>query len=333
MAYSKNFRTPAQLTAVARAAFRVFIENYLVSGLLPIESVYDIDFTYGDVTGALPAAATYRAYGAESGVGEMPAGSSKRGALPPISQRHPVDEYLKLTLYGQNDAIGAAFDARAERSAQAVAARVILAAYEAITAGAVTINENGQNFTVAFGRKSTLTANAATPWSTIATADPISDLEALRAIYGRPMGRVVVSNQAATYLQQNVNLIKTVLGRGTDLPGRISFADVQSVFSDFRLGQIVVNEELVTNKAGAVVSPVAADKVLILPAGGQVGTTKVGIAAQSIDSENGINGSERAGLFAGALQTHDAEVFNVLVSGIVLPVLTDPDATAVIDAF
>lgn len=333
MAYSTNFRTPAQLTATARAAFRLFIEGYIAAGLLPLESVYDLDFTYGDVTGALPAAASYRTFGSESEVGEMPAGSSKKGSLPPISQRHPVDEYLKLKLYNQPDAIGDAFEKRAERAAQAVAARVILAAYEAITTGVVTVQERGQNFQVIFGRKAGLNPNAGVPWSTIATSDPVSDLESLRAVFGRPMGRVLVSDQAAMYLQQSTAIIKQALGRGTDLPSRVSFADVQSVFSDFRLGQLVVNEELVTNKAGAVVPTIAADKVVVLPAAGSVGTTKVGIAPQSIDADNGIAESERAGLFSGALQSHDAEVFNVLVSGIVLPVLTDPDGIATLDAF
>ena len=332
MPFTKDFRTPAQLTAAARAAFRAFIEGYLVNGLLPIDAVYDLDFTYGNVDGELPAAATYRAWNTESGVGEMPAGSGKQGKLPAISQRHPVDEYLKLTLYNQNQAIGQAFEDRAIRAAQALAARVILAAYEAVTTGKVTIVENKLNFEVAFGRTSTLTANASTPWSTIATASPVGDLEALRSIYG-PLGRVIVSEQAATYLQQNTEIIKLALERGTDLPGRVSWDDVRSVFSSFRLGNLIVNEETVKNTSGADVSTIAADKVLLIPASGSVGSTKVGIAAESVNAENGIAEQERPGLFSGAMHRSDPEGFNVLVSGVVLPVLTSPDRTAVLDAF
>jgi hypothetical protein len=331
MTFTKDFRTPAQLTAAARAAFRAFIEGYLVAGLLPLDVVYDLDFTYGNVEGALPAAATYRAWNTESDVGEMPSGSSKQGALPPISQRHPVDEYLKLTLFGQNNAIGQAFEDRAIRSAQALAARVVLAAYEGITSGKVTITEGKLNFTVEFGRNGALSANAATPWSSVATANPIADLEGLRSVYG-PLGRVILSEQSATYLQRNTQLIKTALGRGTDLPDRISWADVQTVFSDFRLGVPRVNEELVTNTSGVLVPTIAADKVLIVPAG-QVGTTKVGIAAESVNPENGIAQAERPGLFAGAMHRSDPEGYNVLVSGVVLPVVTAPDRTAVLDAF
>lgn len=333
MAFSKNFRTPAQLTGVARAAFRAFVEQYQVSNLLPIEAYRGLDFTYGDVAGALPAAAVYRAFDTESSVGEIPAGSSKSGKLPPISQRHPVGEYQQLKMYGDNDGIGEAFEQRAIRSAQAIGARVILAAYQALATGSVSIVENGMNFSVNYGRTAGLTANAATAWSTIATADPITDLETLRAIYKRPIGRVVLSRQAMNYLQTNTNIIKLVLGRGSDLVPRVSVADVQSVFSDYDLGQIVVNEETVTDTSGSVGAVVAADKVLILPAGGSVGSTKVGIPVEAIEDDNGIASSERAGLFAGALARHDSGGYNVLVSGIVLPVLDNPDATATLDAY
>lgn len=332
MGFTKDFKTPAQLTAAARAAFRAFIQGYMVAGLLPVTAVYDLDFTYGNVGGELPAAATYRAFNTESSVGEIPAGSSKQGKLPPISQRHPVDEYLKLSLFHQNDAIGQAFEDRAIRSAQALAARVILAAYEGVTTGSVTIQEGKLSFTVQFGRKPALTGNASIAWSTTATATPVADLEAFRNIYGA-LGRVVLSQQAATYLQQNVDLIKLALGRGTDLPSRVSWEDVRTVFTDFRIGQPIVNEETVTNTAGTVVSTITADKVLLVPASGPVGTTKVGIAAESINAENGIAEKERPGLFSGAMHDSDPEGYNVLVSGIVLPVVTAPDRTGVLDAF
>lgn len=333
MPFTTNYRTPAQLTGVARAAFRAFIEGYQASGLLPIQSVYDINFTYGDVAGALPAAATYRSYDTESTVGELPTTSSKSGKLPPISIRGRVGEYQALRMYGQDDAIGGEFERWAERLAQSVAARVILAQYEALASATVTINERNLNFTVNFGRTSGLTANAGTAWSTVATADPITDLETLRNVYKRPIGRVVLSRQAMTYLQQNTIIKQIVLGRGSDLTSRVSVEDVRAVFRDWDLGEIVINEETVTNTAGSVVPVLAADKVLILPAGGAVGNTKVGVTAESIEDENGIVGAERAGLFSGAIAASDATGYNVLVSGIILPVLSNPDATAVLDAY
>lgn len=334
MPFTQDFRTPAQLTAAARAAFREFFERYLVSALLPIEPVYDLEFTYGAVEGPDPAAAVYRAFNTPSKPGEIPAGEVKVGKIPPISQNHPVDEYLKLSLYGQNDAIGDAFEQRAIRSARAVAARVILGAYEALATGAITINENGTNYSIAYGRAAGLTANASTAWSTVASADPIADLENFRNnVYKRPIGRVLVSNQVATYLQQNTQVKQQVLGRGSDLTNRVSWEDVRAVFRDWRLGELEVMDELVRNQSGSEVSPVAADKVLILPAGGAVGTTKVGIAAESINAENGIAESERPGLFAGAMHSSDPEGYKVLVSGIVIPALTEPDATGCIDAY
>src|SRR5690606_25260568 len=132
--------------------------------------------------------------------------------------------------------------------------------------------ERNLTATIDFARKAGLTDNASTAWSTVATATPIADMEALRAVLNKSMDRVIVSQTVATYLQRNVDLIKTALGRGTDLPSRISWEDVRTVFRDWNLGELEINTEKVVNRSGVEVPLFSENKVIVV-SGSQVGTT------------------------------------------------------------
>lgn len=332
MPYSKAFRTPVQLTGVARGAFRAIIEQYVTAGLLPSQANFTLDFSFVTGQAALPPAASFRSWSTESMVNTTDVGSVASGKLPPISIRMHVDEFQQLTMYRNNEAIGAKFEEYAIRNAQAIANRVVLAQAQAIEAGKVTIAERGLSFEVNFQRKSGLTANAGTVWSTTASSTPLTDLETLRAVFGKSVDRIILSRQAMTYLQANADLIKIAVGRGSDLPSRISVADVQSVFADFGFGSLEVNEQKVVNGAGSEVALFSADKVILVN-GSTVGSTELGVTAEAINSDNNIPAGQQPGLFAGAAPQSDPEGFNVYTSAIVLPVLSSPNNTAVLDAY
>lgn len=332
MPFTKNFRTPAQLTAVARAAYRTHVEKYSTATLLPSQANYTLDFTFGTSDDVLPAAASFRSYNSQSDVGTIVGGETRQGKLPPISIRTPVDEYQQLFMYNQQDGIGDAFEKRAIRNATAVGSRIVLAQAEAIQNGKVTIAERDITFEVNFARKAALTANAGTPWSTVATATPLADMEAMRNALGKRIIRSIVSQQTATYLQTNADLIKTALQRGTDLPSRISWADVQAVFRDFNVGELEINSETVVNRLGVEVPVYSTDKVVLLAAT-QVGTTELGVTVESLRADNGISQGEAPGLFSGALEQDDASMYNVLVSAIALPVARATNNTASLDVF
>lgn len=334
MGFSNAFRTPTQLTAVARDAFDALYGTFTTAGLFPVSETYDISYSFGVGESILPAAAKFRSFNTESDVANVGTGETRAGKLPPISRRLHVDEHQQLSMYAAGDElIGQKFEDYAELIARAIAQRIVLAAAEAIETGKVTIAERKLSVEVDFGRKAGLNANAGTAWSTIATADPISDLEALRAVYGRAIGRVVISRQAMTYLQTNTNIIKMVLQRGTDLPSRVSQADVQSVFSAYGLGQLVVNEEVLMGTNGVERNLFTADKVILLPAGGSVGRALLGVTAESIRQDVGIAATEQPGVFAGAIESDDPSGYDVLVSALGLPVLSDANAVAVLDAY
>lgn len=332
MPFTKNFRTPTQLTGAARAAFRAFCEQYVTNGLFPAQANYTLDFEFEAGKAGMPAAASFRSFNTASQVNTIDGGSKRGGKLPPTSIRLSVDEYQQLMMYRNNEAIGAKFEEYAIRNAQSIAARVVLAQAQAIQEGKVVINERDLVFEVNFGRRAGLTANAGTPWSSVATATPLADLEALRNVFGKPVSKITVSRQTMNYLQSNADLIKIALQRGTDLPSRISSAAVQSVLSDWGFGLLEVNEQTIRNQAGDEVALFGADKV-IFTSGTSVGTTDLGVTAEAIATDNNIPTSQQPGVFAGASQQSDPEGYNVLASAIVLPVLSLPDNTAVLDAF
>lgn len=332
MAFTKNFRTPAQLTGVARGAFRAHVEKYVTAGLLPAKANYTLDFTLNVGESILPPAASYRSYSTESEVGTIVGGETRSGKLPPISIRTPVDEYQQLFMYGNQEGIGAAFEERAIRNATAVGSRVVLAQAEAIQSGKVTIAERQLSFTIDFARKAALTATAGTAWSSTATATPIADMEAIRTALGKSIVRNIVSQQTATYLQSNTDLMKLALGRGSDLPSRISWEDVRSVFRDWQLGELEINTQKVVNQAGTEVPLFSADKVIVLTAS-QIGNTELGVTAEAMQQANGITQGQAAGLFSGATEADDPAGYNVLVSAIALPVAQSTNDTASLDVF
>lgn len=326
MAFTKNHRTPAQLTAFARAAFRLHIEQYETAGLLPLEASPTLTYSVPIGQSVLPAAASFRSYNTESEVGTLEGGQTADGKLPPISIRIPVDEHQELVLMGMDDAIGAAFEKRAERTAQAVGSRFVLAQVEAIVTGKVTINERKLSATIDFGRKAAQTGTAATLWAA-AGADPIADLDGMRAVMNKGISSTVISRSIMSILQANPEIIKLVVGRGSDLPSRVSEEDVRSVLRSWGYGETRVNEQSIVNRAGVEQTLFPTDQVVML-SGSQFGNTLTGITAESLSPDNGISRGEAAGLFAGATHTHDPEGYNVLVSAIGLPVVQAPNNTA-----
>ncbi len=332
MAFNKAFRTPTQLTGVSRGALRAFVEGYQTSELLPTVTNMTLDYSFNVGDAILPPAAKFRSFNTESMVNTVEPGENRKGSLPPMSIRLHVDEYQQLKMMGQADAIGQKFEEYAIRNAQAIGARIVIAQAEAVESGKVTIDERELKFEIDFGRKGALTANAATAWSDTAQSDPLSDLEGLRAAFGRGVSSTTISRQAMSYLQRNVEIIKMVAGRGDNLPSRVSETDVRSVLGDEGFGTIRVNEEVVRGSDGAE-RPLFKQASVIFTSGTSVGSTQIGVTSEANDSENGLGGSEQAGLFSGAKAQDDPHGFNVFSTIIALPVATATNNTAVLTAW
>lgn len=325
--FTKNFRTPVQLTAEARAAFRTTVEGYATSSILPIQQNYTLDYNFTTGSTGLPAAANYRSFNTQSDVGSTQAGETRSGKLPPISRRMHVDEFQQLQMYGQTDAIGQKFEEYARLVGQMIGLRVVLAQAEGLETGKVSIAERGLTFEIDFGRKAELNATVAVPWSDLENSDPIADLMAYREKFGAVSG-LLISRQAMTYLMRNKSII-AVAGVTASI---LSEAMVRSALSDFGFGNIQIDESIVSDQDGVERPLFSADKIIFLGAG-QVGRTDIGVPAEVIQPENGISGADQAGLFSGALASNDPAGFDVLVSAIALPVITAANKTGALDVF
>jgi hypothetical protein len=329
MPYTKNFRTPAELTGVARGAFDAIFDSFGIASLIPSSESFTLDYNFVIGAAPLPSAAKYRSFNTRSMVGKVGTGQAAQGKLPPTSIRLYVDEAQQLEMYGQTDAIGAKFDEYAENLATAIAFRTIIAAAEAIQDGTVTLNERGLDLTIDFQRNADLSADAGIAWGSLATAKPLDDLEALKAVFGKRISEIRISDLVMSQLQRNTSLIKAALRRGTDLPDRISQGDVVSTLADYGFRNLVVDEDVVVDTEGVEV-PVFAENKVIFTSGSQVGSTQIGVTAEAMASDNGIDRNEAPGLFAGALPSEDPQGYDVLVAGIILPVLSAPNNTAVL---
>lgn len=333
MAFTKDHRAPAALTGIARGTVDGVYGASVVSDFLPIRETTSLTFDVAAGENGLPRAASFRSFNTESDVSTVPYSESRSGKLPPISRRLHVDEFSQLKLTGGD--LGATFEDYTRRISAEVATRLVQAAADAIELGKTEIEERDLKLVVDFGRKSGLAANAVKLWSD-PTADVLGDLEALRDVYGATPGRIHIPTQVLNHLTRNTGLIQFVVGRGSDLPARVSHADVLSVLAQFNFNGVFSTEERFVDNTGTERYVFSSDKVLFLPGAasavavatgvGALGTTQVGVAAESLQDDNGIGGTP--GVFAGAIPHHDPEGFNVLVSGIALPVLGNVNAAA-----
>lgn len=332
MTYSPTPRTAVQLTAQARAAAQVASTGFGLALYLPDNPNYSLSFNFNVNQVALNDAASYRSFNTEADFGRTGGSESRSGKLPPISRKYRVDELEQLTLYGQADAIAALLEKHARALGASIAARLEFARGEAIEKGIVTIDERGLQFTIDYGRKASHTIVAGTAFSA-AGATPVDTLDVAKAIYqdtnGTAPGVTLISPEVLANLQKNADLMKMALGRGSDLPSRISVDDVLSTLASFGYGNVRVFDEAIGGQR-----VINARKVLFLPAtggvmldGGPLGTTDWGIPAEAINDDYGIPTSDRPGIFAGSFTQEDPEGTNVLASAIALPVVTNADAS------
>lgn len=333
MAFDKQFRSPAALTGVASGAFQGVYGSSLVAGLLPPVANQKLTFSFTKNQTALTRAAKFRSWNTESDQTVFEGGQSAQGSLPPISRRYNVDEYSHLTLIGGD--LGAEFERKAEAIAAQIAMRFVEAAAEGIETGKMHIKERNLDFEIDYGRKAGLTATAPTLWSNPA-ADIIGDLEALRAVYGSNPGRILVPLTVQRHLSRNAGIIQFALGRASDLPAQIPYADALGVLAAFGFTNLFTNEERLIDHDGVERTLFSQERVLFLPSGndafataqgsGPLGTLDLGITSEAIEPDNGLG--RRAGVVSGAYKTEDPNGFDVLVAAIGLPVITAADRTA-----
>lgn len=334
--YDPSRRSAAQLTALARAAATTFISQFGLSTYLPEEDTpgltYDIDKNVLGLTDAAP----FRAFDTSAPLGRTFGTERASGQIPPISKKQRVTEFEQLALQiDSEEAIGNKFDDYARGLGRSIAARAILAQAEAIQTGKLTLDEGGLKLGIDYGRDEDLTAALAQKISNpdAPILDPLLSAMDVYATFngGRP-GIGLVSSMILQPLTRNKEIIGLAVGRGSDLPSRISIDDVLSVLTSFGVPRLRVFEEKIDN-----VPLLDPTKIAFLPDnggivdGGALGKTLWGIPAEAIQPLYGITGTDRPGIFAAAFHGNDPEGHFILASSVVVPAVTNANAVMTLD--
>jgi hypothetical protein len=333
MLISNDYIQPAELTGYAREALAdLEVNQFTLSQFLPSVQTDDLSYRFTRGGRGLAEAANFRAYDAESSIGKRPGATRVTGELPPVSRKIRLSEYDRLR---QRQAQGPVLDAiysDTDLMVEAVAARIELARGSALSAGSVSIAEDGVIATVDFGRRAGHTNVApGTLWSVSASATPIADMIAWRKTYranngGRNPGAFLTSETVVSNILRAQEVRALAAANGT-VPSIISPLLLNTILAAYSLPPIVINDAQISLD-GAATRVIPENNFLLLPAIGDsnLGGTFWGTTAESLEADYGVEGDE-AGIVAGTYSTKDPVALWTKAAGIALPVLANPDLT------
>ncbi|MFI7096436.1 major capsid protein [Streptomyces lydicus] len=333
-----EFGTPAELTGYARAALRDYqVNTFMLHELLPDNTVNDLSYKFTRGGGNLVDAAVYRNYDSESDIGVREGGARVYGELPPISRKMPLGEYERIkrrNLDTQAEELRAALESDSVRLVQGIAARVELARGEAIFNASITLNENGVQGGVDFGRSAGNSVAPATTWDNPA-ATVSDDLDTWMEYYltlnGFTPDRMLMPRRVFNFLRRNdqmKNIIFPNSGKSTAGIPTLTPAQLNDALSAAGLPTPIVYDAQV-NVGGVSTRITPANKVALLPpANVKFGETLWGAPIESQDPRYGLAGNE-AGVAVGAYYSEDPQTLWTRATSIVLPIIGNPDVTMV----
>ncbi|MEU0858419.1 major capsid protein [Streptomyces griseofuscus] len=331
-----EFGTPAELTGYARAALRDYqVNQFMLHEILPDNTVNDLSYKFTRGGGNLVDAAVYRNYDSESDIGIREGGARVYGELPPISRKMPLGEYERIkrrNLDTQAEELRAALETDASRLVHGIAARVELARGEAIFNASITLNENGIQGGVDFGRNPANAVAPTTTWDN--TAATVSDdldtwMEYYLGLNGFMPERMLMPRRVYNFLRRNdqmKNIIFPNSGKSTAAIPTLTPAQLNDALSAAGLPTPIIYDAQV-NVAGASTRITPANKIALLPPSNvKVGETLWGSPIESQDPRYGLAGSE-AGVAVGAYYSEDPQTLWTRATAIVLPIIGNPDVT------
>lgn len=154
-----------------------------------------------------------------------------------------------------------------------------------LSTGVITLANNGQAVEYDYGVPTAHKVNASTPWSTVATADPIADITAWQDLmeasgYGRPT-RAITSRRVLRAISK-IDSVKNaiyVLGQGKVTPDE---ASVRAYIADKTGVDIVVYEKYYKDVDDTVNRMLPDDLFILIPEG-TLGNTYFGTTPEEAD--------------------------------------------------
>ncbi|PPS86405.1 major capsid protein [Streptomyces sp. MH60] len=333
-----EYATPAELTGYAREALRFREENALnLNRWLPNETINDLTFRFNRGGGGLTEAANFRAFDAESDIATRSGGTRVSGELPPISRKMPVGEYEQIRMRNvdtQNAEIRDAMESDSVKLVAQIAARLELARGQALFNASVTLNENGVQASVDFGRSASHSVAPTTAWTNTETATAYDDLQAWLEVYNDTNGGLpaytLMSRKIYNQLRKNKQIRELAFAGSASAPGVLTREGLNAVLGQYDIPPIEIYDAKVS--VGGVATRVTPeDKLLFLPEQGDAaGKTLWGVPVEANDPRYGLAG-DAAGIAVGGYKSEDPQTVWTRATAIALPVVAAPDLTFVAD--
>lgn len=310
MALWTDLINPAELTGFAREVADEY-DNSALSALMPSTTVDDVVFHWQtDTLDSL--LAEYRAFDAETAIGDGGAFEQKVANLAPLGRKVRFGEYEQLRRRSAGvESYQAAAERKAAGLAQGVIDRINLLRGGALVNAGFTINEGGFKQTVDFGRPDELTINAGTMWDA-AGVNPFEDLSAWISTFGEHAGEAPTHILASTRVANLLRLAITPDGART-----ASLADVNDELAANSLPAISVVDG---RAAGRRFIP---DNVLVMGVAGKTGATPFGTTVEADDPRYQLAG-DAPGIVVGAYSEDDPATKWIRSAAIGLPILANP---------
>lgn len=337
MALVYDLADPQELQGFVRQILMETEQNrFQLSQFLPNQNIDEIEFriTKGQLLDE--DAAVIRAWDAESPIGGRQGVQRIMGELPPISKKYRLgeEERLRLRALERRDTSGlvnAIYD-DAAKAARSVAARIEMLRGEALYTGKLTINENGVNQVVDFGRNAGHTVTAGTLWSNTAASTPITDelawITTYRANTGIYPAVAVTSLATVNNLALNAQYRSLAQANGIT-PAVLGLAGINSIRAVYNLPPIVINDELV-RKDGVATRVIPANRFVYMPPASEpLGRTFFGTTAEALELVGAaqISQDQAPGMVAVVEKTFDPVATWTKVAAVALPVVVHPDLT------
>jgi hypothetical protein len=342
MAFIYDLADPRELQGFVRSVQEEADQNdFVLSQFLPNDNIDDIEYrvTQGQLNDE--DAAMIRAWDTEAPIGSRQGFSRLMGELPPISKKIRLGEEDRLRRRqldrgGDTSEIVDAIFNDAGNLARSIAARVEMLRGEALYAGSITINENGVNQAIPFGRSGSHSVAPGTLWSNTAAAVPVTDEMAWTTTYNttngfRP-GLAVTSQAVLNNMLLNAQYRSLSAVNGIT-PPFLSQAGLNAIRATFNLPPVVVYD-VVTRVAGVQTRVIPVDRFIYLPpAGKPLGRTLFGTTAESLElvGAQQIGTDQAPGMVAVVEKTFDPVATWTKAAAIALPVLVNPDFSFVAD--
>lgn len=330
MALWTDLVEPRELTVFARRAQAdVEAAEGSLSRFFPSTTTDGDTVKYTITESGLVQTAEYRAWDTETGIGKLEGGKRVALELPPLGRKIRIGEFDHIR--DRNDETNQMrIAARATATAVAsVTERLEVARADALHSGRIQIEENGFSVDVDLGRDEDLTVSAATAWDADGS-DPIQDLLAWVEAYadknsGAVPGTIMGSRKILSVLQRNAAINAAVEGSAL-----VTLSSINALLGSYGLPSITTFDRR-ANVGGTVRRLLPEENLYLLPAAGSnaLGQTVFGRTAEADDPDYGLAVSEAPGVVAALHREWDPFGYWTHVTGVGLPVMTNPNASMV----